>query len=58
MANKEVWETILDYIQYTKAGYLNAVKILEKITQYVFLLAFKINNFLMIIVFYFFIEKF
>lgn len=39
MASKYVWETILDYIQYIKDGiiHINAINILHKITQYVFI---------------------
>lgn len=35
MADKNVWETILDYMQYIENGYnnLNAIKILECITR-------------------------
>lgn len=34
LAVKDVWETILDYIQYIKDINLNAIKILETITGY------------------------
>lgn len=39
MADKNVWETILDYVQYIENGHnnSNALKILEFITRYVFL---------------------
>lgn len=38
MADKNVWETILDYMQYIENGHnnSNALKILEFITRYVF----------------------
>lgn len=43
MAVKEVWETILDYVQYIKVSsiHLSAIKILQKITQYVSFLYLK-----------------
>lgn len=38
MADKNVWETILDYMQYIENGHnnSNALKILEFITRYIF----------------------
>lgn len=36
MASKDVWETVLDYIQYIKySNNVNEIKILEKISKYV-----------------------
>lgn len=55
MASKYVWETILDYIQYIKDGiiHINAINILHKITQYVFI--FGLNTFKYSIYLYFII---
>lgn len=36
MASKDVWETVLDHIQYIKySNNVNEIKILEKISKYV-----------------------
>lgn len=43
MADKFIWNTLLDYIQFIKLECINsnAMKILQRISQYVFLFGFK-----------------